>query len=220
MSIPRLAKAALALGTLLLLPVVWIGYGMRPLGSTVTPDMAVVFQTHWIGISTHIIASALALLLAPIQVSSRVRRRWPAAHRWMGRAYLGLGVAPGGLAGLYMGTLSSRGGVARGGFICLALLWLYTGWNAYRTIRCGDVSGHRRWILRNVSLTGGAILLRVYMGLFGVAGVSFEISYPIIAWLAWVPNLVLMELWLRRSPDYAPTDRAMAPRSMRSTAPS
>jgi Predicted membrane protein (DUF2306) len=215
---PRLAKAALALGTLLLLPVVWLMYVGRPLGSAVTPDMALVFQAHWIGISTHIIASAIALTLAPVQVSTRVRRRWPVAHAWMGRTYLGLGVLPGGLAGLYMGALSARGWIARAGFMCLAVCWLYSGAMAYRTIRRGDVAAHRRWILRNVSLTAGAIMLRIYMPLFGLLGVPFETAYPIVSWVSWLPNLLLMEWWLRRSSPHAPAERAMAPRSMRSTA--
>jgi hypothetical protein len=220
MWIPRLTRMALAGGTLLLLPLIWFSYVGKPLGSAVTPDMAVVFRTHWLGITTHITASAIALILAPVQVSSRLRRRWPAAHRWCGRVYLGLGVLPGGLAGLYMGTLSSRGWVARTGFVTLALCWLWSGWAAYRAIRGGDVPRHREWILRNVSLTGGAILLRVYMGLFGVAGIPFEVAYPIVAWAAWLPNLALMELWLRRAPRYDPTVRPMAARSIRSTAAS
>lgn len=216
--LPRLTKAALAFGTLLLLPLIWFSYAGRPLGSAVSPDMALVFQTHWVGISTHIIASAVALTLAPMQVSSRVRRRWPAAHRWMGRVYLGLGVLPGGTAGLYMGMLSARGPIARTGFVCLALCWLATGVAAYVTIRRGNVPAHRRWMLRNVSLTGGAILLRIYMPLFGLAGIPSDTAYRMIAWLAWLPNLVLMEWWLRRTADHTPTERRIASRSIRSTA--
>ena len=50
-------------------------------------------------------------------------------------------------------------------------------------------------MVRNFSLTFAAVTLRVYLGLFFVAGVPFELFYPFVAWLAWVPNLLIAE-WL------------------------
>ncbi|WP_366145149.1 hypothetical protein [Maricaulis sp.] len=37
-------------------------------------------------------------------------------------------------------------------------------------------------------------------GLTFGAGMPFETAYPLIAWLCWVPNLVLAEIYLRVSP--------------------
>jgi hypothetical protein len=45
-------------------------------------------------------------------------------------------------------------------------------------------------------MTFGAVMLRVYLGLFAVAGVDFVDSYPTVAWIAWVPNLILVEWYL------------------------
>ena len=51
-------------------------------------------------------------------------------------------------------------------------------------------------------MTFGAVTLRIYLGLFALAGVPFEEAYPAVAWLAWVPNLLLVEwfLALKREP--------------------
>ena len=39
-----------------------------------------------------------------------------------------------------------------------------------------------------------------------LAGVPFEVAYPAIAWLCWVPNLLVVEWLLRRQPtDMAST---------------
>ncbi len=45
-------------------------------------------------------------------------------------------------------------------------------------------------------MTFGAVMLRVYLGLFAVAGVDFVDAYPTVSWIAWVPNLILVEWYL------------------------
>ena len=42
----------------------------------------------------------------------------------------------------------------------------------------------------------GGICLRGLDPLFQIAGLSFEEAYPAIAWLCWVPNLLIAEWWL------------------------
>ena len=127
--------------------------------------------------------------------SSRV-----ALHRWLGRTYLGIGVLVGGVAGLVVALHAFGGVTARLGFAALALAWLYTGTRAYLAIRSRDVAAHRRWMVRNFALTFAAVTLRIYLPASALAGVSFELAYPAIAWLCWAPNLVVAELWFNRTP--------------------
>ena len=170
-------------------------YGFLPLGSLVHPDMRATFEAHRLGILTHIFASVLALCLGPFQFSTRLRRSRPALHRWLGRVYLGIGVLVGGVAGLAMSTHAFGGPIARLGFAGLALAWLVTGGCAYRAIRAGNVALHRRWMVRNFALTFAAVTLRLWLPASIASGVAFETAYPVVAWLCWVPNLVLAE-WL------------------------
>lgn len=87
------------------------------------------------------------------------------------------------------------GGVAaRAGFVVLALGWLYSGIRAYLAIRSRDISSHRRWMVRNFALTFADATLRIYLPGSMLAGIDFEIVYPIIAWLCWVPNLIAAEV--------------------------
>ncbi len=169
-------------------------YGFMPLGSLVHPDMKLNFLVHPVGIYAHVFASLVALSLAPFQFSSRLRSARPRVHRTMGRAYLGIGVLVGGLSGLYMATFAFGGMIAKLGFACLAVGWLYTGLRAYQAIRRGAVAEHRRWMIRNVSLTLAAVTLRIYLPSSMLAAIPFEVAYPVIAWLCWVPNLVAAEL--------------------------
>jgi uncharacterized membrane protein len=163
--------------------------------------MQVVFVVHSSGIYTHAFASIVALVLGPFQFSSGIRQRYPAAHRWCGRVYLGVGVLVGGLAGLYMSQYAFGGPVARIGFAALAAFWLFTGVRAYLSIRRGAINEHRKWMVRNFSLTLAAVSLRIYLPAFMASGIEFALAYPIIAWLCWVPNIVFAEWRFNIAPD-------------------
>ena len=175
-----------------------VAYGFMPLGALVDADMRAVLESHRTGIYAHVFASAIALALGPLQFSTRLRNRHISLHRWTGRIYLCIGVLIGGLAGLYMSFHSSGGIVARSGFACLAIAWLYSGMRAYLAIRAGKVAEHRRWMIRNFALTFAAVTLRLYLPTSMVAGFDSGIAYQAIAWLCWVPNLIVAELLFNR----------------------
>ena len=56
-------------------------------------------------------------------------------------------------------------------------------------------------MIRNYSLTFAAVTLRIWLSLFVLLfGLEhFERSYAVIAWLAWVPNLIVAELFIRNN---------------------
>lgn len=147
----------------------------------------------------HLLAGAVALGVGPFQLSSGFRSRFLTAHRWMGRGYV-VAVLIGGVGGLALATVSMGGLTARVGFGLLAMLWLATVAVAFRRIRSGDLAGHRQWMIRNYALTLGAVTLRLYIPLSLMAGIPFDEAYPVIAWLCWVPNLIVAEWLVRRRP--------------------
>lgn len=180
-------------------------YGLSPLGASVPDPMALNFQAHPFGIYTHVFAALTALLLGPVQFSSRLRQRYQELHRWLGRVYLGIGVLIGGLSGLYMSIFAYGGPLARLGLISLALIWLFTGARAYEAIRAGAVDEHRAYMVRNFSLTLAAVNLRFYLPLQGMLGIDFDTAYVASIWLSWLPNLLLAEIiWNRRGLRSAP----------------
>jgi uncharacterized membrane protein len=173
-------------------------YGLLPLGAAVHPDMYAGFVARPTALYVHVFSASLALLLGPLQFSTRLRGARPVLHRWIGRTYLSVGVLVGGLSGLYLAASAYGGPVARLGFASLAVLWLFTGVAAFRAIRGGDIAAHRRWMVRNFALSFAAVMLRLYVPAAAVAGAAFAPSYALIAWLCWVPNLLFAEwLWRR-----------------------
>lgn len=176
-----------------------IAYAALPLGSLVHPDMKTNFENHKLMVYLHIFASSIALLIGPLQFSKKLRANKPRLHRTLGKVYLSVGVLLGGIAGLLMAVFAYGGLGSNLGFGILAVLWLYTGARAYWAIRHGDVLTHQRWMIRNFSLTLAAVSLRIYLPLTLVFGWPFDIAYPIISWLCWLPNLLLAE-WIYNRP--------------------
>jgi uncharacterized membrane protein len=184
-------------------------YAFLPLGAALHPDMRAAFEAHPAGIDAHIFASAVALALGPFQFSAKLRGTRPGLHRWLGRLYLGIGVLLGGLAGLFMALHAFGGLASRLGFACLAIAWLYTGLRAYRAIRARDLASHRRWMVRNFALTFAAVTLRLYLPASVAAGIPFELAYPVIAWLCWLPNITVAEWLFNRAHGPSPSPQGL-----------
>lgn len=174
-------------------------------------EQKAVYLAHHAMLMVHIVASMLAILIGPFQFWPKLRKgRLLKLHRWLGRAYL-LSVLAGGLGGLYMAQFAYGGLIARVGFATLAILWLYSGYQAYQRIRHKDIAGHRQWMIRNYALTLAGTLLRVWVPIFvGGVGTDFLMAYRVIAWLCWVPNLLVAEWIIRRSGRSQPRSRLVA----------
>jgi len=119
-----------------------------------------------------------------------------------------VGILVGGLAGLYMAFLAYGGLPARLGFGLLAILWLLSGSMVYRHIRNKEIQNHRQWMVRNYALTFTAVTLRLWLIVFQVAEVEFIEAYITVAWLCWVPNLMIAEVIVNR---IRPNRRSAAP---------
>lgn len=187
-----------------------VAYGFFPLGAAVHPFLRPSFEARRVAVYAHVFSALFALALGPFQFAARLRAARPALHRALGRAYLGLGVLAGGLAGLYLSFHAFGGPLSRLGFGALALAWLYTGARAFAAIRARRIADHRRWMVRNFALTFAAVTLRLWIPLSFLAGAPFERAYPVIAWACWVPNLLVAELALRRARRVAGTADAQA----------
>lgn len=148
----------------------------------------------------HAASSGIALTIGWLQFVKRLRRRKPNVHRAIGYLYAAMLVI-GGVTGLYMAYYADGGVSGKLGFTTLSVLWLYTLYRSLKSIIVNrDAKAHGLWMMRNYSLTCAAIMLRVYTG---VAGAAFgledtNVTFVVIGWLCWVPNLLLAEWLIRR----------------------
>ena len=159
-------------------------------GSMVPPPLKLNFDAHTLLFRLHIGAASTALLLGPWQFLGALRRARPRLHRAIGVIYVGA-CAIGGVAGLLIAPGTNGGPVAALGFASLACLWLWTTGNAVAAIRRHDIPAHRRWMTRSFALTLAGVTLRLYLPVALLAPLAFSTAYAAIAWLCWVPNLII-----------------------------
>jgi uncharacterized membrane protein len=147
---------------------------------------------------THISCGGIALLTGWSQFSTRLRDRHLTLHRRLGKIYL-LAVGFSSVAGLVVALFADGGLLSATGFGLLALCWLFTAIQGYRAIRRLEITIHRQWMIRNYALTFAAVTLRIYLPLSTfVFHAPFVEAYRAISWLCWIPNLILVEILIRR----------------------
>jgi len=156
-----------------------------------------MFGVPWLFL--HVAGAVVALVLGSVQFLPAVRRRLGPVHRGVGRCYV-MGCLIGGAAGFVLALGSSAGTIASAGFGSLAFGWIVVTLLGWRAAVQGRFAAHRRWMIRSWSLTLAAITLRLYLPLVMALNLPFEPWYRAISFLAWVPNLIAAELWLRTIP--------------------
>jgi hypothetical protein len=148
---------------------------------------------------SHVGVSACILVIGFFQLHPYYGRRWPKVHRALGYFYV-LGIlffaAPG---GLIMSLFIGRGPIVMTSFLMQGSLWLVFTALAFDRIKKRDIEAHRRWMWRSFALTFAAISLRIYIY---IASYFFDLSNPLayglFAWMSWLPNLIIIEAYLRR----------------------
>ncbi len=146
----------------------------------------------------HVIFGPLALMSGPFQFLPKFRAKRMQLHRLIGKVYI-IAVLFSGLAGLGAAQWTPGGEFTQLGFSLLALSWLYTTTKAYLSIRNLDIDAHQQWMLRSYALTLAAVTLRIYLPLLqGPIGLSFIEAYQVVGWMCWIPNLIVIEIWIRK----------------------
>jgi uncharacterized membrane protein len=176
-----------------------LAVGLYALGffafDALNPPFKARFAHYPVKAYLHIIPGGIALILGAVQFSRKLRSRHPALHRRTGLIYVTCVIL--GATGALLIAPMAHGSVANSlGFVSLGTLWLYSVLQAYRYARAHDFVRHRRWMTRNYALTFAAVTLRLYLPLLQVVfGLGFDEAYAVVAWLCWIPNLVIVE-WL------------------------
>lgn len=148
----------------------------------------------------HITASPVALALGAFQFLPGLRARRPQVHRWTGRVYAAA-IAVGGLSALVLAANSLDRPVAASGFALLAVFWLGITGIAVRHAMARNIAVHREWMIRSFALTLAGVTLRLQLPFFfGVAGLGYPETSNWVAWICWVPNLLIAEWYLRQRP--------------------
>ena len=147
---------------------------------------------------SHVLVAGLILLVGLFQLHPSSRRRFVKAHRYLGYFYVGgilFFAAPGGLV---MSFFINRGPCVLASFLLQTIFWFFFTAMAFDRIRKRDIDAHKQWMWRSYALTFAAVTLRVYIFFSSYRyNLSQPSAYATLAWLSWVPNLLIVEGFLR-----------------------
>jgi len=150
------------------------------------PEWQHIHSFRWY-LLPHGIAGACALLLAPMQFSDRLRRRFTKLHRVVGRIYVG-GVLIAAPFGFYVQYFEERMGAPRSFSIAAAAqatAWIVTTLIALAFILQGKVEPHRRWMTRSFAVALVFLEVRVVLGVTHWEDLGVNVAETVV----WACNL-------------------------------
>ena len=161
-----------------------------------------------VALIVHLIFATPLLLLPPLQFSRRVRMRWPAWHRRVGRVYLASSIIAASLA-IYLGlTFESLG--RRTPVTLFAVVWLFFSVAAWVCARRRAFVAHEQFVVRSYAMALAFVLVRVM-------GEVEDVLFPFLPdttlrgvtreWLCFVLPLLAVEAWHSWVPSLRTTRR-------------
>ncbi|AWH86952.1 hypothetical protein HYN59_07975 [Flavobacterium album] len=146
----------------------------------------------------HVYSSIFVLLAGFVQFFRFKGSLGRKIHRIAGYQYVVLLLILAAPSGIYMGWYANGGITSRISFMLLGLLWWITTFIAMHKIRTKQYTAHRSWMIRSFALSLSAVTLRLWkvtlVCLFHPAPMDV---YQIVAWLGWVPNIIIAEIIIR-----------------------
>jgi hypothetical protein len=159
-----------------------------------------------LAIFSHMLLGGVVMMLAPLQLVSQLRIRYPRVHRISGRLIIVAStlIAFGGLAYIVLrGTIAGQ--LMDLGFALYGALMLGAAGQTIRHARAGAFRRHSEWALRLFVLVIGSLIFRLHYviwyiltdGLWSneaLTGPFDQVQY----FAFYLPYLILLELWFRR----------------------
>ena len=143
----------------------------------------------------HVLTSIVLLLSGFTQFSSYIIKNYPRLHKLMGKSYMMVLLFLSAPSGFIMAIYANGGPVAQTAFLSLTVLWFFMTIQAWRMIKKKNYEAHARFMFRSYALTLSALTLRIWKPSLAV---NFDFQpmdlYRLVAWLGWVPNLIIAEL--------------------------
>ncbi|MEO7450946.1 MAG: DUF2306 domain-containing protein [Chitinophagaceae bacterium] len=179
-----------------LYPTIYL-FAERKFGILESKSTELLANILWnVGFYMHISFGGIALLIGWTQFISKIRIYKPKIHTQIGKIYV-VSVLLSSITGIFIGFFATGGLVASLGFICLSTTWLYTTVMGYISIRNQKIYEHQKMMVYSYAACFAAVTLRIWLPILTIYFGNFVTAYRIVAWLSWVPNLIVAYLFTR-----------------------
>jgi uncharacterized membrane protein len=144
----------------------------------------------------HVIFAVLALPAGFTQFNKTILKTFPGLHKTLGYLYVVVILFFAAPSGFLIGMKANGGLVAQVAFTLLAVSWFYYTLQAVLKAKNGDFKAHKNFMIRSFALTCSALTLRYWKVILVYFFHPNPMDlYQLIAWLGWIPNLLIAE-WI------------------------
>jgi uncharacterized membrane protein len=177
-------------------PIAYLMNGVEPFYLELKTPETLKSMIWWFFLYTHITSGGIAILIGWIQFSKFLQTKRPQLHRTMGKIYLVAALLCA-VSGFYISFHATGGWVAALGFLTVSVLYFYTTLKGYLTIKNRLLVAHQDFMTYSYALCLSAVSLRLAVPISYLFTDNYVFSYTIIAWGAWMPNL-LIAYWVNK----------------------
>jgi uncharacterized membrane protein len=159
----------------------------------------VIHNPYWKAAFFIHVLSSIFLLIAGFTQFYDPLRKFSTIHRMVGKMYVVIIIFISGPASFVMALYANGGMLSQIAFSLLSILWIFCTVMAWIEIRKGNYIDHGNFMLRSYALTLSALTLRAWKFVIVLIFHPHPMDgYMIVAWLGWIPNLLLAEWLIRR----------------------
>jgi uncharacterized membrane protein len=153
----------------------------------------------------HVFASIFTLLAGLTQFNRDILHSYPRLHRWIGKAYV-FNILFVNFPSAFIMAICAYGFLpSKIAFVTLDVLWFWFTMKAWIDVRNKNIEGHRRNMIRSYALTCSALTLRLWkLILTSATSLDPVTIYMIDAWVGFIPNLIMAEIFIRTYLPKAP----------------
>ncbi|WP_395076691.1 DUF2306 domain-containing protein [Flavobacterium sp.] len=145
----------------------------------------------------HVSCAIFALLAGFTQFNHYILTKQTIIHRNIGKMYVLIILFLAAPSGFVIGLYANGGFYSKIAFVLLSVLWFYFTLKGFIKIKNRNITAHKAFMIRSFALTFSAITLRMWkvilVYLFQPSPMDL---YQIIAWLGWIPNLLIVEFYI------------------------
>ena len=195
------AYLGLSIGLILIIRLVFTYINLKPNVGFLSHKQNYINIPIWkAAFYIHVFSSSLCLLAGLTQFSGTILKYFSKAHKWIGKIYVYNILMINFPTGMILAFYANGLWPTKLAFVILDLLWFWFTLKSILDIKLGNIQGHKNNIMRSFALTFSAITLRIWNEvLSATTNIDTLSMYQINSWLGFLPNLIVVELYIRLS---------------------
>jgi uncharacterized membrane protein len=142
----------------------------------------------------HVILGGTALLFGWVGFIDKIRAKYLTFHKIAGRIYVFCFFITA-LTSLLVSFHAYGGLISQLGFMSVGIIAVFTTFMGFSAILNRDIKAHQCWMRYSYACCLASVTLRIWLPLLGVILQNELLTYRIVAWLSWVPNLLYVKFF-------------------------